>query len=465
MKIAVQLSLFMLPVLPAWAQGAPDPFAPPPPDAIGWTVTNGAVADFHGPFGIPGNPNPNGYPVLNIPNPELGASWAGPDLCLDFHLHGVFQGHADPAPGPPATPNACGHGVLGYIYGGAPMMIPGLNEFINNGLPNDPFFSSSEPPIGLIDNPSRLLGVLNPPNTAFQQFWVFSAATTNPNFTLTINNADGNDRITINPAPGLFNGGQIIFNGQDGNDTFDIRAPGAGNVPIFVDGFESGDTAAWSGGDTFGVFDQRGRQIQVFQNNVYQGTTRINEGLLSPFNSISVNGQSGDDVLNINPLAPRVTLFQGLNGDSPVRNDNGILQDSSGGTTTEAGGLPPNRSDPQAVQDQELYSMSKVLQRVLEGLEELSGLEGIADLRRFVEQVKTGVDAGRSIDEAVDQAVRDNPDLVEKVKRDPLGRTAFDEAKRQAQEDERRASTPRNQAKARQRIRALNALGRALGWQ
>jgi len=40
------------------------------------------------------------------------AHWAAPDVCLYHHLHAAFAGHDDPAPGPPSTESACGHGAL-----------------------------------------------------------------------------------------------------------------------------------------------------------------------------------------------------------------------------------------------------------------------------------------------------------------------------------------------------------------
>lgn len=94
--------------------GRDDPLADPPTGAIAWAVVNPDIAHSDGPFALPGAPNPQGLPVL-LPA-ALGPQWAPPDICPFTHLHGPFGGHGDPAPGPPLTQSACGHGGLIYIF-------------------------------------------------------------------------------------------------------------------------------------------------------------------------------------------------------------------------------------------------------------------------------------------------------------------------------------------------------------
>jgi hypothetical protein len=94
--------------------GRDDPRQPPPAGAIAWAVVNPDIGHVDGPFALPGAPNPNGLPVLDPAT--LGDQWAAPDLCSFIHLHGPFNSHDDPAPGPPATASACGHGALIYVF-------------------------------------------------------------------------------------------------------------------------------------------------------------------------------------------------------------------------------------------------------------------------------------------------------------------------------------------------------------
>jgi hypothetical protein len=75
-----------------------DPFNPPP-NAVAWKVVNIDIGDEHGPFALPGKPNPNSYPVLD---PAV-FFWSSPDLCPYLHKHGFFpppplsDAHSDPA--------------------------------------------------------------------------------------------------------------------------------------------------------------------------------------------------------------------------------------------------------------------------------------------------------------------------------------------------------------------------------
>jgi hypothetical protein len=94
--------------------GRDDPRGPPPTGAIAWAVVNPQIGHVDGPFALPGAPNPQGLPVL-LPS-SFSGQWAQPDLCPFIHLHGSFRGHADPAPGPPTTQSACGHGALIYVF-------------------------------------------------------------------------------------------------------------------------------------------------------------------------------------------------------------------------------------------------------------------------------------------------------------------------------------------------------------
>jgi len=98
-----------------------NPFGSPPPGAVAWRLRNPDLVPGHidGPFALPGAANPLGLPVASPAMSVPGATWAVPDLCPFFHLHGTFQGHPDPAPGPPTTASACGHGALqwGFFVG------------------------------------------------------------------------------------------------------------------------------------------------------------------------------------------------------------------------------------------------------------------------------------------------------------------------------------------------------------
>ena len=93
-----------------------DPFALPPPGAVAWKLVNPDIGHEDGPFALPGAPNPDGLPVLHPLDDFSGAFWIPPDLFPFFHLHGPFQGHDDPAPGPQETESAGGHGGLVYLF-------------------------------------------------------------------------------------------------------------------------------------------------------------------------------------------------------------------------------------------------------------------------------------------------------------------------------------------------------------
>jgi len=89
-----------------------DPIDEPPQDAVAWRPNNPEIGHTDGPFALPGADNPLGLPVLDPLSDVDPAHWAAPDLCDWIHLHGGFEGHDDPAPGPPSTESACGHGAL-----------------------------------------------------------------------------------------------------------------------------------------------------------------------------------------------------------------------------------------------------------------------------------------------------------------------------------------------------------------
>ena len=94
-----------------------DPLAPPPAGAVAWRTRNSEIevtpstplGHIDGPFALPGAPNPLALPVGS---PAALTNWVPVDVCLFIHLHGIFSGHFDPAPGPPTTVSACGHGAL-----------------------------------------------------------------------------------------------------------------------------------------------------------------------------------------------------------------------------------------------------------------------------------------------------------------------------------------------------------------
>jgi hypothetical protein len=88
-----------------------DPIDEPPQDAVAWRTNNPEIGHIDGPFALPDEPNPLALPVLD-PLDVDPAHWADPDLCDWIHLHGSFESHDDPAPGPPSTESACGHGAL-----------------------------------------------------------------------------------------------------------------------------------------------------------------------------------------------------------------------------------------------------------------------------------------------------------------------------------------------------------------
>jgi hypothetical protein len=89
-----------------------DPIDEPPQDAVAWRPNNPEIGHSDGPFALPGAKNPLALPVLDPLLDVSPAHWADPDFCEWIHLHGDFEGHDDPAPGPPATKSACGHGAL-----------------------------------------------------------------------------------------------------------------------------------------------------------------------------------------------------------------------------------------------------------------------------------------------------------------------------------------------------------------
>jgi hypothetical protein len=89
-----------------------DPIDEPPADAVAWRTNNPEIGHLDGPFALPGADNPLGLPVLDPLAGVAPAHWADPDLCDWIHLHDAFEGHGDPAPGPPDTESACGHGAL-----------------------------------------------------------------------------------------------------------------------------------------------------------------------------------------------------------------------------------------------------------------------------------------------------------------------------------------------------------------
>jgi hypothetical protein len=93
-----------------------------PLSAVVWRVRNPDIGHIDGPFSLPGSAV-SGYPVGEpcsigpvCPSTTLGGTWADIDICPYIHLHGPFQGHGDPAPGPPTTTSACGHGALEWGY-------------------------------------------------------------------------------------------------------------------------------------------------------------------------------------------------------------------------------------------------------------------------------------------------------------------------------------------------------------
>jgi hypothetical protein len=100
-------------VLEYFAFGA-DPSDDPPDDAVAWRTNNPEIGHRDGPYALPGVANPLGLQVRD-PRVDIdGAHWADVDECDWIHLHSAFAGHGDPAPGPPATKSACGHGALEY---------------------------------------------------------------------------------------------------------------------------------------------------------------------------------------------------------------------------------------------------------------------------------------------------------------------------------------------------------------
>jgi hypothetical protein len=91
-----------------------DPIDEPPADAVAWRTNNPEIGHIDGPYALPGVANPLGLPVKDPLVDVAPAHWAEPDKCEWIHLHDAFAGHGDPAPGPPDTESACGHGALEY---------------------------------------------------------------------------------------------------------------------------------------------------------------------------------------------------------------------------------------------------------------------------------------------------------------------------------------------------------------
>jgi hypothetical protein len=81
-----------------------------------------------------------------------------------------------------------------------------------------------------------------------------------------------------------------------------------------------------------------------------------------------------------------------------------------------------------------------------------------------VEDTRSHYRAGASIEESARLAVRGNPETAEWMRSFPGARRYYDAEFEEYVVDEKRARTPRDGAKARQRMRALRAIGVALGW-
>jgi len=113
--IELKLGLDPLTAIDDAQLGTSDPRTDAPPtDAVAWATVNTLIDHMDGPFALPGQPNPLNLPVLDPA--DFSGQWADADLCPFVHLHGSFNGHSDPAPGPPATESACGHGALIYLF-------------------------------------------------------------------------------------------------------------------------------------------------------------------------------------------------------------------------------------------------------------------------------------------------------------------------------------------------------------
>jgi hypothetical protein len=97
-----------------WYVSGANPNLDPPEEAVAWRTNNFEIGHIDGPFALPGVANPLGLPVLDPLVDVAPAHWGAEAICEFFHLHDAFRGHGDPAPGPPDTESACGHGVLEY---------------------------------------------------------------------------------------------------------------------------------------------------------------------------------------------------------------------------------------------------------------------------------------------------------------------------------------------------------------
>lgn len=89
-----------------------DPVEDPPGNAVAWRSRNPEIGHSDGPFALPGHGAALGLTEKDPLDDVDPAHWADPDICEFIHLHGSFEGHGDPAPGPPTTESACGHGAL-----------------------------------------------------------------------------------------------------------------------------------------------------------------------------------------------------------------------------------------------------------------------------------------------------------------------------------------------------------------
>lgn len=112
--------------------------------------------------------------------------------------------------------------------------------------------------------------------------------------------------------------------------------------------------------------------------------------------------------------------------------------------------------------------MDRVLRKLQDKLKEGERVPMIADtarsLGRLVTETRTAVQNGASIQKAAETAVKNNPAAAEYMRTYPGARLYLDSEFAEYQRDEINAETPRDAAKARQRMRALEAIGRALGW-
>lgn len=128
----------------------------------------------------------------------------------------------------------------------------------------------------------------------------------------------------------------------------------------------------------------------------------------------------------------------------------------------------PPSPDP-AEEDEKLYALDRVLEKLVRKLrkgERIPGLGGSARaLRRLVEDARKARAEGAGIQGAARWAVECNPEAVAFLRSFPGARSLFEVEYAECRADERNAATPRDAAKARQRMRALHAIGVALGWE